>query len=136
METISRTHPDETLTGARTAEVDAFLDTLKTEQARFLDSLRQACSLLNRDSGQLAHVAASHSRLTQQFFDAQRLIMARRAEFDAEVAAIGQVAEENARGCIAAARAQVAAGGVVRLFPPASRRSDDRCHPTSRPTRG
>ena len=115
METISRRHSGEKLTACRADEVDAFLHTLKVEQARFLSAIRHACSLLSREPGHLAQVAATQSRLTQQFFDAQRSIMSRRAEFDAEVALIGRRAEENAAEVVAGARAQADSGGVCTL---------------------
>ncbi len=85
METISRPSRVGDLPAGASAEADAFLKTLRLEQARFLDAIRAASSLLSRNSGQMAFVAATHSRLTNQFFDAQRLIMTRRAEIDAEI---------------------------------------------------
>lgn len=78
------------------AEVEVFFATLRKEQARFLGAMRHASSRLRRESGHLAHVAATQSRLTQQFFDAQRAIMLRRAEVDAEVLLIARLAEANA----------------------------------------
>ena len=83
---------------------DAFLDSLRREQAAYLDALRQAAARLSPHDGQLACVAASHTRLTQQFFDAQRAILARRAKFDVEVARITATADADADALLAAAR--------------------------------
>lgn len=118
MHTISRLDHSETLTDGQSTGVEEFLETLREEQANFLASVRQASSRLGRESGQLAHVAAIHSRLTQQFFDAQRQIMTRRAEFDQEVAHIGRCAV-SATTCdrvdldLPLARPEVAALGVA-----------------------
>ncbi len=114
METKPRLHEVKRLPIDRTTAVDAFFDALKAEHARHLSSIRHACSLLPRDSGQLAQVAATHARLAQQFFDAQRSIMTRRAAVDAEVTNIGRVAEQSALAVVAAARAQAAAGDPHR----------------------
>ncbi|MDP2292121.1 MAG: hypothetical protein Q8M22_13100 [Actinomycetota bacterium] len=111
MET-TRPHPVEQLPAGRPAAADAFLDTLRAEQSRFLEAIARARSLLGHESGQLANVAAVHGRLTRQFFDAQRTIMSRRAELDAEVAAVGGAAEERAAAQLAMARERVAAGSV------------------------
>lgn len=103
METISRPSPVGDLPAGPSAETDAFLKTLRSEQARFLDAIRAAVSLLGRNSGQMAFVAATHSRLTNQFFDAQRLIMTRRAEIDAEVERVAATTPCGATTAIAAA---------------------------------
>jgi hypothetical protein len=111
MHTISRPEHSETLTDGQPAGVEAFLETLREEQAHFLFALREASSLLGRDSGQLAQVAAIQSRLTQQFFDAQRQILTRRAEFDDEVAHI--TACDRAEPGPPSARHGIAALGVA-----------------------
>ena len=103
METISRPSSVGDLPAGPSAEADAFLKSLRSEQARFLGAIRAASSLLSRDSGQMAFVAATHSRLTNQFFDAQLLIMTRRAEIDAEVGRVGATTTLGATTAIAAA---------------------------------
>jgi cell division septum initiation protein DivIVA len=125
METAPALHVVEHLPLDLRVEVDAFLDTLRKEQTRFLDAIGQARSLLGGQSGQLAHVTAIQGRLTRQFFDAQRSIVARRAEVDAEVERIVRDADREAMELVATARAQaeakLAAGGVAGLpvpFPP------------------
>lgn len=102
------------------AEVHAFLETLKREQASYLHAIAAARGQLGGDHGQLAHVTAIQGRLTRQFFDAQRLIMQRRAEVDAEVARIATETEEHANVVLAAAVANATLGS----FPPPS--ADDR----------
>jgi len=91
-------------TAADVSPAEAFLDTLRAEQAEFLDALWRAGSVLESAPGETPPYVATHVGLTRQFFDAQRSLMARRAEFDAEIASL--VAE------IAAARGEstVAAG--------------------------
>jgi len=84
----------------RTAGVDAYLDTLRKEQARFLDAIAGARSLLNGQAGQLPQFAAAQGLLTRQFLDAQRSIMRRRAEIDAEIATIVDEASGLAAGII------------------------------------
>lgn len=102
------------------SDADVFFATLRREQARFLDAVGRARSLLGRESGQLAHVTAIQLRLTRQFFDAQTAIMRRRAEVDAEVTAIARAADELALATVGTAREQVAAGLVPRLMHPSA----------------
>lgn len=104
MKTMQRPHG----VNYRDADVGAFFETLKSEQTRFLEAIREAGSLLRRESGQLALVAATHSRLTQQFFDAQRSILTQRAEVDAEVARIACAVARNAPTVVADAHDQTA----------------------------
>ena len=104
METSQRPHGTEELSAALNPEVEAFLDAVKSAQAVYLEAIGQAHSRL-ADPGQLAHVAATHGRLTRQLFDAQRSILVRRAEIDAEVATIGAQAVQAADEIVAAARA-------------------------------
>jgi hypothetical protein len=68
--------------------VNAYFETLRREQTRFLEAVERARSLLGSDSGQLAQVTATQGMLTRQFLDAQRSIMKRRAQVDAEVGGI------------------------------------------------
>jgi len=96
------------------ADVARFFATMKQEQARFLHAFATARGEIGDGHGQLAHISAIQCRLTRQFFDAQRLIMERRAEVDAEVARIAAETEDHANVVLAAAVANVAAGA----FPP------------------
>ena len=88
METAPRLYHVLNRASDRNPEVEAYFDTLRKEQARFLDAIAGARSLLNSGSGQLAQLAATQGLLTRQFLDAQRSIMRRRAEIDAEIAMI------------------------------------------------
>lgn len=104
-------------------EVERFFAALRAAQVGFMEAVGQAQAELGRDSGQLSHVAAIQGRLTRQFFDAQRSIMMRRAEVDAEVALIGATAEEQADELVSAARAKATASALhERSTVPASRR--------------
>ncbi|MEN9643504.1 MAG: hypothetical protein RL238_173 [Actinomycetota bacterium] len=96
------------------ADVARFFATVKQEQARFLHAFATARGEIGDGHGQLAQISAIQCRLTRQFFDAQRLIMERRAEVDAEVARIAAETEEHANVVLAAAVANVAVGA----FPP------------------
>jgi hypothetical protein len=111
MKTVTTPSDDRALPAHRQTNVDAFFDSLRQEQAKFLASMRQASSLLSGDPGQLAFVAAEQGRLTRQFFDAQRSIMMRRAEYDSDVAMIVRIAEEEAASIVAAARVRAQASG-------------------------
>lgn len=113
METITRPNNGDVPRSANSDDREAFLEFLKQEHARFLDSFRQACSLLDRRSGQLAQIAATHGRLTRQLFDAQRSILKRRADVDAEVARIGRAADDDATSIVEAARIEVLLGDVI-----------------------
>ncbi len=90
------------------APVDTFIARLSNEQARFLDAITQARLLLEGAPGQLAKTAALHSRLTQQFLDAQRSILRERAGVDADVARIEAEAEVAADTLIVTAHEQAA----------------------------
>lgn len=68
--------------------VNAYFETLRREQTRFLEAVERARSLLGSDSGHLAQLTATHGMLTRQFLDGQRLIMKRRAQVDSEVGGI------------------------------------------------
>ena len=65
---------------------DAYLWRLVKEQNHFLDALGEATSVLSSSS--LGRVVAVQNRLTQEFLDAQRAIIRRRAETDAAIAEI------------------------------------------------
>ena len=107
METAPRLYHVVTLPADRSVGVDAYFETLRKEHGRFLDAIGRARSLLDNESGQLAQVTAVQGQLTRQFLDAQRSIMKRRAEIDAEVAAIGGATPDVPVG--AAAQRQLAA---------------------------
>lgn len=79
-----------------TSLAETYLDALSREQARFLAATSDARRALADDDGQLGAVAALHGRLTQQFFDAQRAILRRRAETDGRVRAINEGSESEA----------------------------------------
>ncbi len=99
--------------GERTAEVDEFLTALTKEQTVFLAAIADAGARLDSDSGQVAQVASLQRRLTQQFLDAQRSIIKRRANTDAAVAHIAKVTDVEAGELIAAARTQAAGMGMA-----------------------
>jgi hypothetical protein len=98
-----------------TAEVSQYFEALRREQARFLDAVGQATSALGQQTGHVAHLSAIQGRLTRQFFDAQRLILQRRAETDAEVARIAAETEDHANVVLASAVAHAAADQFAPL---------------------
>lgn len=110
METVL--NPGETTPIELTRDVVAFFDALRAEQARFLDAMAQARAGLSVADGHLAQISAVHTRLTRQFFDAQRFIMQRRAEADAEVAQIAAETDEHANTVLASALAHSAAASM------------------------
>jgi hypothetical protein len=83
------TAPEQYHVGHLVADCDerarTYLDVLRHEQTRFLDALGEAGSLLGGSCG-LARAAAIQTQLTRRFFDAQRALLRRRAEFEAAVA--------------------------------------------------
>jgi hypothetical protein len=85
--------------------IAAFFETLTAEQSRFLEALQLAGALLPNE-GHLAHVAATHVRLTRQLFDAQRSILRRRHQFDEGAATLQREAGDEAADLIASARAE------------------------------
>lgn len=72
-------------TAAPQAVVRRFEAALRAEQLRHLDALRRACAMLDGHSGRLPVLAGAHSALTRQWFDAQRSLLGRCAEIDAQV---------------------------------------------------
>jgi hypothetical protein len=80
----------------RRAAVHEFLATIRAEQARFLANVEAARSKLDQDDGQLAQLAAIQGRLARQFFDGQRALLKRRAEIDAQLAAVASEGEQRA----------------------------------------
>ncbi len=98
------------------SEVDLFLARVGQEHHRFISALSDA----NRDLGsfgQLTKVATIQTRLTQEFLDAQRAILKRRAETDADVVDIAANAEDEAAAVLRAARSR-ARIAIGRPLPP------------------
>lgn len=87
--------------------VETFFDTIRKEHERFLDQVGRAQSLLGHAPGALAQVSAIQLRLTRQFLDAQRSILARRGQVDAEIARFASDAEQHAIEVVAVAQARV-----------------------------
>jgi hypothetical protein len=79
---------------------------LMKEQTLFLDAMRRACARIPRDEGRTASLATRHARMTQQFFAAQRSLILRSVELDAEVDRDMRAAELEARTMVL--------GGIVR----------------------
>ncbi len=78
-------------------ESAAYLTHLAREQDRFLASVAEASARVGDGAGQLGKVVAIQNRLTQEFFDAQRSIIRRRAETEAAIAQIEHAAARDAR---------------------------------------
>ena len=101
---------------AVSVEVLRYFEVLRNEQSKFLEAVAQARSVLGHETGNLSQVSAVQGRLTRQFFDAQRSLLQRRAEIDAEVARIAAETEEHANVVLASA---VAHATLDRPTPPA-----------------
>lgn len=112
----SATNPSPT---SKPADVEAFLDRISSEHRRFIGALNEANRELTTD-GQLIRVASIQTRLAQEFLDAQRAILRRRAETDVVVADIAAHADQESASIMSAARsrARIAAGDLP-LPPPA-----------------
>jgi hypothetical protein len=78
------------------AESAAYLTLLAREQDRFLASVAEAGAHVGDGPGQLGKVVAIQNRLTQEFLDAQRSIIRRRAETAAAVVQIEHAAARDA----------------------------------------
>jgi hypothetical protein len=114
------------------ADVELFLDRIGREHRHFIGALNDA----NRDlatTGQFTRVCAIHTRLTQEFLDAQCAILNRRAETDAEVAAITARADEECSAIVSAARMRARIAAVEPSLPPPAVGST--AAPLDRPTR-
>ena len=83
---------------------DVYLERLSKEQTRFLGALAEANTMLPGPTSQLARVAAVQSRLAQEFLDAQRAIIKRRAETEAFVVGIAASADAESDALFASAR--------------------------------
>ena len=112
----STTHQHESAAQADSPTA-AFLETLREEQIRFLDSVRAAGAHVRDERGHVALVAAIQTRLAQQLFDAQRAFLKRQAAIDAEVARIDAGADASTMTRLGRAPNGVAPAGVT-LFPP------------------
>jgi hypothetical protein len=86
------------------AESAAYLSLLAREQDRFLASVAEAGAHVGDGPGQLGKVVAIQNRLTQEFLDAQRSIIRRRAETEAAVVQIECAAARDAKQVYTAAR--------------------------------
>jgi hypothetical protein len=86
--------------------VQDYLTRLGDEQAKFLSALADANRSLHPSQGHLLKLACLQVRLTQEFLDAQRSIIKRRAQTDATVAAIAADAAMAADSLVAEARAR------------------------------
>ena len=117
------THPLESAALADSAST-AFLDALRDEQHRFLDSVRAAGAHVRDERGHLALVAAIQNRLAQQLFDAQRAFLRRQVAIDAEVARIDAGAEAAATARLGQVARSVDPGSV-HLFPAPAVLSND-----------
>lgn len=97
MEAIARIVRDAARDGSlvRPTAVDDYLAFVRDEQHRYLAAVSEATGQLGLQSGQTTNVAALHGRLTQQLFDAQRLILKRRVDAHAEVVRIAVDAENE-----------------------------------------
>jgi len=96
METRQRVSGVAHSAASRGADTEAFLAAVRTEQARFIEALGQAATVLGQQSTQLQPALAAQIQLTRQFLDAQRSILQLRAETDKELALIGTVPCERA----------------------------------------
>ncbi|MDO8362483.1 MAG: hypothetical protein Q7V88_06265 [Actinomycetota bacterium] len=93
----------------------AYLDALRAAHMCCLEAMGDACSSLasadGQADGQMANLAGIHQRLLRQFMDAQRSILQRRAEVDAEVAQIADAAAARAAALVGEVPAVVVHGG-------------------------
>jgi hypothetical protein len=71
--------------------VSDFASTLRAEQLRHLDAVRRACAILDGHAGRLPALASAHGTLTRQWFDAQRSLLGRCAQLDAEAESADQL---------------------------------------------
>ncbi|MEQ1703383.1 MAG: hypothetical protein ABMA25_25020, partial [Ilumatobacteraceae bacterium] len=90
-------------------DVAAFSESLRREHQRFLSAVGDATARLGHGARALAGTAALQHQLTRQFLDAQRSILLRHAETQAEIQRIERDAEADATAQLAAARRRSAA---------------------------
>ena len=108
--------------------VQAYLARLGDEQAQFLAALADANRSVHPSHGQVAKLVCLQLRLTQEFLDAQRAILKRRAQTDATVAAIATDAAIAADALVAEARTRTEIVGDASN--PEGPSADDRPVPT------
>jgi hypothetical protein len=104
--------------------IDGYLARLADHQTRFLAAWTDANRSLHPSSGQVAKVASLQVRLTQEFLDAQRAIVRRRAETDAAIVAIAADAAAESAALVEAARSRAAIAIGTPLPPPAAAAAD------------
>jgi len=86
--------------------VQGYLARLGDEQAQFLSALADANRSLHPSHGQVSKLVCLQLRLTQEFLDAQRAIVKRRAQTDATVAAIAAEAAAAADALVVEVRSR------------------------------
>jgi hypothetical protein len=87
MRTLAYVRPTLAPSGA----VSDFASTLRAEHLRHLDAVRRACAILDGHAGRLPALASAHGALTRQWFDAQRSLLGRCAQLDAEAESADQL---------------------------------------------
>ena len=110
--------------------VQAYLARLGNEQAQFLAALADANRSVHPSHGQVAKLVCLQLRLTQEFLDAQRAILKRRAQTDATVAAIATDAAIAADALVAEARTRTRTEIIGDASKPEGSSADDRPVPT------
>jgi hypothetical protein len=88
--------------------VETYLTRLADHQSQFLAAWTDTNRSLHPSSGQVAKLAAIQLRMSQEFLDAQRAIVRRRAETEATIVAIAAEAEAECTTMIDQARSQAA----------------------------
>lgn len=116
METALHHSTGEVPTTDADGDVAGYFDVLRDEHERLLAALRRASTLIEPGAGQLASLAATHVRLTQRFFDAQRGLLRQRGEVDSRIATLRSTTEADARELLAAAHEEAAARTVRRAL--------------------
>lgn len=115
--------------------IDGYLARLAEQQTRFLAAWTDTNRSLHPSSGQVAKLASIQLRLTQEFLDAQRAIVRRRAETDAAIVAIAADAASEGAALLDAARSR-AAIAVGTSFPPPVAMADGLALPLASPAVG
>ena len=104
------------------------LNEIGDDRGDFLCDVRAACERFMQDwvaaeraiggsAGTLPAAAAQHRAATRRFLDAQRALLARRAQLDADVAAAGLSARRDAAATVADARTRAGLPAVSEEFP-------------------
>lgn len=79
-------HPGASAAPTANPQVAGYADRLRRAQQTYLDALAEALNTLPSTAHHAREMAALQGRLARRFFDAQRAIVARRAEVDDEIA--------------------------------------------------